>query len=251
MHIEQVLSQLHQMRLTTMATSLKQRLATQDHKGLSHEEFFALIVDDEYYARKERKMKQKIGRAHFKPELPTIEDLVYDMSRGFAKQDIMPFTSPEWVNNSQNVIITGPTGSGKTYLAEAIAHQACRLDFDALKTRCPILMEEIHGAKGTGTYLKLLKKFAKIKVLIIDDFLMQAISIEESSYLMDIIDEKQQTGSLIITTQYPVSKWHQRLPDPTIADALCDRLVHKAYMFELGGDSMRKKDKKSVKQPKA
>ncbi len=192
-----------------------------------------------------------IGSAHFKPELPRIEDLVYDLSRGFGKQDIMPFTSPEWIKNSLNVIITGPTGSGKTYLAEAIAHQACRLDFDALKTRCPILMEEIHGAKGTGTYLKLLKKFAKIKVLIIDDFLMQAISIEESSYLMDIIDEKQQTGSIIITTQYPVSKWHQRLPDPTIADALCDRLIHRAYTFELGGDSMRKKDKKSTKQPKA
>lgn len=206
MHIEQVITQLHHMNLTTMAKTLKQKLSSQEYKELSHEEFFVLIVEDEFYARKERQLKLKVGRAHFKPELPCIEDLTYDSSRGFSKQDITPFTSQEWVRNSLNVIITGPTGSGKTYLAEAIAHQACRMDFDALKIRCPILIEEIHAAKGTGTYLKLLKKLAKIKVLLIDDFLMPNITNEESSYLMDIIDEKQQTESIIITTQYPLQQ---------------------------------------------
>lgn len=247
MHIDHVISQLHHMKLTTMAQSFKSRIETVDHKELSHEEFFALIVEDEFYSRKERRMKLKVGRAHFKPELPTVEDLVYNPSRGFSKQDIAPFTSQEWVRNSINVIITGPTGSGKTYLAEAIAHQACRMDFDALKIRYPILIEEIHAAKNTGTYLKLLKRLSKIKVLLIDDFLMQNVSTEESSYLMDIIDEKQQTGSLIITTQYPLPLWHKKLPDPTVADALCDRLIHKAYKFELGGESMRKSNKKTTK----
>lgn len=247
MHIEQVISQLNHMRLTTMARSLKERLSTGGYKELSCEEFFALIVEDEYYARKERRMKLMVGRAHFKPELPCIEDLIYDSARGFGKQNVTPFASQEWIRNSLNVIITGPTGSGKTYLAEAIAHQACRMEFDALKIRCPILIEEIHAAKGTGTYLKLLKKLSKIKVLLIDDFLMQSISVEESSFLMDIIDEKQQTGSIIITTQYPVLQWHKKLPDPTVADAICDRLIHKSYTFELGGDSMRKKVKKSQK----
>ena len=243
MHIDQVISQLYQMKLTTMAHSLKERFNNQDHKDLSHEEFIALLVEDEYYARKSRRMKRMISRANFKPELPCIEELIYDSSRGFLKKDIMVFTTPEWINKSLNIIITGPTGCGKTYLAEAIAHQACRMESPAVKIRYPILFEEINAARGTGTYLRYLKKMAKTKVLLIDDFLMQTISQESAGNLMDIVDEKQQTGSIIITTQYPVAKWHQKLPDPTIADAICDRIVHTAYKFNLKGESMRKKNK--------
>jgi DNA replication protein DnaC len=241
MHIEHIISQLHQMKLSSMAQSLKTRMEAMEYKQLSHIEFIALLVEDEFYARKNRRMKQMIGKANFKPELPTIEDLIYEASRGVSKQDITPFTSQEWLKKSLNVIITGPTGCGKTYLAEAIAHQACRMDFEALKIRYSLLLEELHAAKGTGTYLKYLKKIAKVKVLLIDDFLMQNSTTEEVAWLMDVIEEKQQTGSIIVTTQYPVNLWHKKLPDPTIADALCDRLIHTAYKFQLkGNDSMRK-----------
>ena len=161
MHIDTIISQLHHMKLSTMAQSLKDRINNNECKELTHLEFIGLLVEDEFYSRKNRRLKLKIGRAHFKPELPCIEDLAYTPSRGFTKQDITSFTSKDWLTNSMNVIITGPTGSGKTYLAEALAHQACRMDFDALKIRFFLLLEEIHAAKGTGQYLKYLKKIIK------------------------------------------------------------------------------------------
>ncbi len=241
MHIEQTIEKLRSMRLTTMANSLNEKLQNGDYSELSHEELITILVDDEFQARKTRRMNRMISRANFKPELPCIDDLIYNSKRGFAKKDIIPFTSSKWIHDAINVIIDGPTGCGKTYLAEAIAYQSCRMNIPALKIRYPILIEEIHEAKGTGIYLKFLKKMAQIKVLIIDDFLMSNITTEEAGYLMDIIDEKQQTGSIIITTQYPIAKWHQKIPDPTISDAICDRLINRSYKFNLDGDTMRKK----------
>jgi DNA replication protein DnaC len=152
----------------------------------------------------------------------------------------MQFVSSTWINNSQNIILTGPTGCGKTYIAEAIGLQACKMGFPAVKKRYRMLFEEIHEAKGTGQYLKYLKKIEKIKVLIIDDFVMNDINNDDLNDLMDIIELREQVSSIIITTQYPTSKWHLKLPDPTIADAICDRIVHGAFEFNLKGGSMRK-----------
>jgi len=241
MNIDQITEQLRKMRLTTMAQSLKQRLEHEDNKELTHLEFIALLVEDEFYARKDRRMRRMIRKANFKPELPCIEDLTYDSTRGFTKKDIMPFTTPKWIQDALNLVIIGATGTGKTFLAEAIAYQSCRLEYPALKIRYPLLFEEIHNAKGTGMYLKFLKKISTIKVLIIDDFLMNSTSEEDAGFLLDVIDEKQQTGSIIITSQYPINKWHQKIPDPTISDAICDRIINRSYKFNLKGESMRKK----------
>jgi DNA replication protein DnaC len=245
MHTEQVISQMKQMRLSVMAESFQVRMKNGDHNDLSHEEFVALLVEDEYNARQNRKLARMIGRANFKPEQACIEDIDYKAARGFQKNDIMQFTTITWINNAQNLIVTGPTGSGKTYLAEAIAYQAIKMGFPAVKIRYRLLFEEIHNAKGTGLYLKFLKKLSVVKVLIIDDFVMHPIQQADLGDLMDIIEEKEQTGSIIVTTQFPIDKWHLKLPDPTVADAICDRLVHGAIKINLKGDSMRKNKEKS------
>jgi len=245
MHTEQMLSQMRQMRLSVMAESFQTRMANGNHTGLSNEEFVALLVEDEYNARQNRKLARMIGRANFKPEQACLENIDYASARGFQKKDLMQFTTVTWINNTQNLIITGPTGTGKTYLAEAVAFQAIKMGFPAMKVKYRILFEEIHNAKGTGLYLKFLKKLTGFKVIVIDDFLMNSIQETDTGTLMDIIDEKEQTGSIIITTQFPIDKWHLKLPDPTVADAICDRLIHKAIKINLKGDSMRKINQKS------
>lgn len=245
MHIEQVITQMKQMRLSVMADSLRARL--QDGgRDLSHEEFISLLIEDEYNARKNRKLSRMIGRANFKPEQACMENISYSQARGIQKKDMMPLTTTTWINSAQNLILTGPTGCGKTYIAEAVGMQACVMGFPVVKIRYPILFEEIHAAKGTGTYLRYLKKLSKTKVLILDDFLMNPIEVTDCAPLLDIIEEKEQTGSIIITTQFPIDKWHLKLPDPTTADAVCDRLTHAAIKFNLKGESMRK-EKSTVK----
>lgn len=246
MHIENVIEQLKAMRLSTMADSLQTRLKNGNNNDLAPEEFFALLVEDEFNERKNRKLSRMISMANFKPEQACIENISYNQARGFTKKDIMPLTTATWINNAQNLLLSGPTGCGKTYLAEAIGLQACIMGFSVSKIRYPLLFEEIRAAKGTGMYLRYLKKLARIKVLILDDFLMQPIENNDCGPLLDVIEEKEQTGSIIITTQFPIAKWHLKLPDPTVADAICDRLTHNAVKFNLEGESMRKEKAKSA-----
>lgn len=234
------------MRLSTMAESFKTRLSSGNNRDLSPEEFFALLVEDEYNARKNRKLSRMIGKANFKPEQACIENITFSQARGLMKKDILPLTTTTWIDNAQNLIFTGPTGCGKTYLAEAVGLQVCLMGFSVIKIRYPMLFEEIHAAKGTGMYLRYLKKLSRIKVLILDDFLMQPIENADCGPLLDVIEEKEQTGSIIITTQFPIEKWHLKLPDPTVADAICDRLTHGAVKFHLEGESMRKNKIKSA-----
>ena len=245
MHLQIVFDQLRSMRHTTTAESVLTRLKNSETDALEPSEFVALLVEDEYYARQRRKLKRMIGRANFKPDQATIENILYEQNRGFTKKDIMLFTSADWVENNRNIILTGPTGSGKSYVAEAIGYRACTMGYPVWKIRYALLFEEIHTAKGTGQYLKFLAKLSKIRVIIIDDFLMNATDIKEAEMLMDIIEQKDQTGSVVVTTQYPVQSWHKRMPDPTIADAICDRIIQKSVQLNLKGDSMRKKQQNS------
>ncbi|MCL0066953.1 ATP-binding protein [Thermodesulfovibrionales bacterium] len=200
MHLEQTLYQMRSMRLTAMAACLEQRIKNGDHRDLSHEEFFSLLVEDEFIARKNRRLSRMIGRANFKPQQACIENIHYDHSRGFTKTDIMQFKSKTWIENSHHVIITGPTGTGKTYIAEAIGLHSCKMGYPTQKIRYKKLFEEIQAAKGTGVYLDYLRKLQKIKVLIIDDFAMQPITQDQLCDLMELIEERDQLGPVIVTT---------------------------------------------------
>jgi len=240
MNIDMTCQQLREMRLTRMAAQLHDRLANGEQRELSPEEFVALLVEDEYLSRRQKRLDRIVSHAGFKPERPSMEDIIYSPTRGFDKKDLTTFSTPRWISEAVNVILTGPTGCGKSFIAQAIALQACRMGFVTRVLRYPLLFEEVNAARGTGQYLKFLKTMAKTNVLLLDDFLMQEVAVQDLSPLMDVIEEKQQTGSIIVTTQYPIAKWHHRMPDPTMADAICDRLASAAYKFNLKGDqSMR------------
>lgn len=245
MHLEQTLHQLRQMRLSYMARSLEERLKNGDNRDLSHEEFIALLVEDEFSARKNRKLARVLGRANFKANQACIENIKYSTARNLGKSDISPFTGETWIANAQNLIFTGATGTGKTYIAEAIGRRACVLGHQAVKVRYSRLFEELHEARGTGMYAKYLDKLNKINVLILDDFASCDVSKKDMGDLVDIIEDRDQQWPVIITSQYSVNKWHQRFPDPTLADAVCDRLIHGSAKINLKGDSIRKYRDKS------
>jgi len=156
------------------------------------------------------------------------------------KKDVAEFYNDQWILDARNFVMTGPTSTGKTFLAEALIHQACKMGYPSKKFRAKMLLEELRLAKMTGTTIKFFKDISRIKVMVIDDFLTSALSEHDAGELLEVIDQRSETSCTIVTTQYPTSKWHNRIPDPTIADAICDRLIEGSYKFQLKGDSVRK-----------
>ena len=167
MHLQTVVDQLRSMRLTTMAESLLTRIKNNETDALEPSEFVALLVEDEYCARQRRKLQRMIGRANFKPDQATIENILYEQNRGFTKKDIMLFTSTDWIESNRNVILTGPTGSGKSYVAEAIGYRACTMGYPVWKIRYALLFEEIHTAKGTDNISNFLPNSQKSGLLLL------------------------------------------------------------------------------------
>ena len=180
-------------------------------------------MEEEFTARAQRRLQRLIAQADFKPEGACLENVLASPTRGLDQLTLARFTSDTWITQATNVILTGATGVGKTYVAEAIGLQACRCGYAVRKLRYTHLFEEIHAARGTGCLLKYLSKLQATSVLILDDFLMAAVPADDLTYLLEVIEERAQVSSLILTTQYPVAEWHRLLPDPTLADAICDR----------------------------
>ncbi len=236
---EQTMEKLSAMKLNGMVDAFKEQLEQPDIHELSFEERFGLLVDRHWIWKEDRRMKRLLGNAKLKINA-CIEDINYKIPRGIDRSVVLRLASCNWIQSTQNIIITGPTGVGKTYLSCAFANKACREGFTVLYRRAPRLFQEIAIARADGSYTKLMNKFAKANLLIIDDFGLAPLSDPERRELLEVIEDRQGLSSTIIVSQVPIGNWHESIGDPTIADAILDRLIHNAHKFDLEGDSMRK-----------
>jgi DNA replication protein DnaC len=236
---EQTIEKLYHMRLNGMAHAFKEQLQQPQIHELSFEERFALLVDRQWTWSEDRRMKRLISNAKLKIN-GCIEDIDYRTPRGIDKSVILRLANCQWIRSAQNVILTGPTGVGKTYLACALANRACRMGYPAFYIRIPRLFQDLAIARGDGSYPKIMKKLTKAKALILDDLGLAPMTAPERRDLLEVIEERHGIASTLISTQMPLEMWHENIRDPTIADAILDRLVHNAYKINLKGESMRK-----------
>jgi DNA replication protein DnaC len=237
------LDKLHQLKFLGMATALAEQLDATDIDALSFDERFALLVDRELTYRDDRRMTSRLRRAKLRHNA-CIEDIDYRHARALDKSLILSFASCRWLKEHLNILITGPTGIGKTWLACALAHQACREGFSVLYLRMPRLLQDIAIARGDGRYPKLLAALAKTDLLVLDDWGLTPFTPDNQRDLLEILEDRYASRSTLVTSQIPIEKWHDILGDPTFADAILDRLVHNAYKLKLKGGSMRKKQPK-------
>jgi DNA replication protein DnaC len=239
MLMQQTIESLYAMKLNGMAEGLKEQMNQPNITELSFEERFALLVDRQWTYKEDRKMRRLLQNARLKINA-CIEDIDFKTPRGLDRSVILRLADCQWIKNGQNVIITGPTGGGKTYLACALANKACRTGLSSFYVRLPRLFQELGIAKADGSYAKIMKKLLQTKLLVLDDFGLAPLGQAERHDLLEIIEDRHGLSSTIITTQLPISNWHDTIKDPTIADAILDRLIHNAHKITLKGESMRK-----------
>jgi DNA replication protein DnaC len=233
------LEKLHALKLTGMARALTHQLTTPDIDGLGFEERFGLLVDYEMTERENRRLSTRLKKARLR-QSATLEDLDTRTPRGLDKGLLTQLSACRWLAERLNVLICGPTGVGKSYLACALAHRACREGYTAQYTRLPRLLEDLALARADGTYPKLLARLARLDLLVLDDWGLAKLNDPQSRDLLEVLEDRYERRSTLVTSQLPTKHWHEVISDPTLADAILDRLVHNAYTLNLKGESMRK-----------
>jgi len=227
------------MKLLGMASALEEQSAMRECEQLSFEERLGLLVDREMTERSNRHLSVRLKRARLR-QSAVAEDIDFKHARGLDRSMIMALLGCNWIRHHDNCLITGPTGAGKSYLACALANKACRDGFRVLYARSPRLFSELVIARADGSYGRKLQNLARIDLLVIDDWGVAPLSSENARDFLEILDDRYQSRSTLVSAQAPVDTWHQLIADPTLADAALDRLVHNAHRIQLTGESMRK-----------
>lgn len=234
------LEKLNAMKLNGMVAAFREQMESAEATQLSFDERFGLLVDRQWDWKQNRALIRRLQLAKFK-ERGVVEDIDYQHPRGLDRKLIRTLATSDWVRQHHNILFIGPTGIGKTWLACALAHRACRDGFFALHKRMSELFRDLVLARADGSIGTLLAKWARVDVLVLDDFAMAPLKDSERRDFLEICDDRYQRRSTILTSQMPLAHWHEQIGDPSIADSIMDRLVHNAYRIELSGESIRKK----------
>jgi len=234
-----LIDQLHQLKLAGMASALQHQLEQPEAQGLPFEQRLSLLLDQEVLQRDNRRLSRLLKAAKLRVSA-CVEEVDYRHPRGIDRGAFVELTHGHWIERKQNLCITGPTGTGKTWLACALGNQACRQGQSVRYLRLPRLFEQLRIAHGDGTYPRLLNQFAKADLLILDDWGIQKMNATQRNDLMEVIEDRHGLRSTLIASQLPVDHWHDYIGEATLADAILDRLLHNSHRLPLKGESMRK-----------
>lgn len=236
---EPTIQKMLALKLYGMAEALEEQRKSADAGGLSFEDRLALLIERQWLWKENRALSTRLRYAKLR-QAACVEDIDYRHHRGLHRSVIEHLSGSDWLQHAQNCIITGPTGVGKSYLACALAHKACRDGYRALYFYAPKLFRELQAGQADGSLPALLKKLAKASLLVIDDWGLEKASAAQYRDFLEILDDRHATASTLITSQFPPARWHELIGDATVADAILDRLIHGAHRIDLKGESMRK-----------
>ena len=239
---EATIEKMQQMRLNGMLNAFNTTMGTTFQNNFTPDELIAHLIDAEWEHRYNRKLARLLKTANFRYKA-SIEQITFTRQRNLDKNTILRLSSCDYIKKAENILITGPTGVGKSFIACALGNQAAIQGFKVVYSNCIKLFSNLKYAKAEGTYIKELKKLQKQHLIILDDFGLHPLDEQSKLILLDILEDRYADKSMIITSQFPVAKWYDIIESPTVADAICDRLIHNAHQIQLKGDSMRKKIK--------